>query len=1366
MVPIMNFAFYQSFVRQISAVFFFEPYSRKNTCIICVKKSCILVLLAGSLQVVGIKTAEAQADFVTVGTGTAEYATFYGAYASSEGGTGKTYIVHGETVDLGAVVVSSSDVSLSILPDSTTGTGANATIDAQGGSRFFLLEANALNVSLTRITLSGAQTNGASSIQDGGAIYAHSATITGSGTFQNNKASQGGGAVWGFEGISLDGEFVFSGNQAQQAGGALYGFDSVTIAGNNRFSDNTAAESAGGAVWSYEALTVSGVNVFENNTSYLDGGAIYGFESINISGENTFSNNTVVSNVTSTGVVSSGGAIYAVSSLTFSGSGSIANFTGNKVAGAQNDVYLGGQLSQFTVTIQDSGVYHFGGGITTSSRGNLVVKNGANVVMGEGSISKIDSTVTLDNALLTVQGGTSTTFSIGTAAGSFVDSTANGPNFLNFEHSVDQAGLVLTGNATGLSGQTQTKPTVTLTGTNADQYVGYVSAINDAGITTATAPISSVGPFLRFAPAASGGGLTFEQAGETVVGTGTVTSGNVLIATGNGDSGGSLTFSDSTVLTFQSNTDTIRVISGGGSAADLTTGAPFLAVTTGNLTLTVQNIQFSNGYSDSDGGAISAASEINLIGAVEFANNATAGKGGAAAAQTITINGQAAFTDNQSTGSGGALSAQSATINGNSTFSGNKSSDSGGAIAANTIVISGRQTFTGNSAQNVGGALAGNSITFSGVSSTIIFSGNRQGVSATAAGTPNDIYLTNDSTTGALGALTIQDTGTYSFGGGIDASGGGSVTVANGANAALIDSSVSLFTGTLTTDSDSQLTIQDSANAAINGTATLAGTLTTEGAGRLVVNSSNVSFPAGSTANLGGLTLIGSGIKQTFHGGVVLSGEAGVTWNGNGFSQIDFQSASSVSVSDTATAVVYDTAGNQLTAEYFKGMTNLNNSALILGSNDELQNLPSDEYSSVLYNVRLGFDSESGNYVLQSIRNSVNSSDWGGNVPAADHLFGDSIFDVPTDEEVYQNTARLTREGVASAGSAMVNRISFLNRQLTHREAGLGFCCPNDPCTTEEACAPNRSFCRNSGTDKYLWVAGYGLGSSVQRYKGFGDYDFNSGAALFGIDWYGGKKSATGAIADYEAAASLYFGYGQSTVKSFGSALKSKDYSFGGTLRWNDDWKYVSVLGGFHFNDFEDGSRQLTTENSGESAGVPDFNAWESTVYAELGARPTSNYCPALFGGDKTKGCVNPYAALQYISYFGDASCIDDNFEISATKLNSLQTILGLRGTYVLNRSGLLNRSILKDSFLMDSAAVSMGFAWRHEFFGRASFTATVGDNSAIIYGNAGGRDFAEYTAGLEIEISRRVTLSGDYYLYFNRYTAVNAGMGTAAIRY
>jgi len=184
------------------------------------------------------------------------------------------------------------------------------------------------------------------------------------------------------------------------------------------------------------------------------------------------------------------------------------------------------------------------------------------------------------------------------------------------------------------------------------------------------------------------------------------------------------------------------------------------------------NYTFTGNRSGISGGAIVSTGILELNGTGVFSGNSTDGDGGALYSQPnyatgstpkFTINGNVTFENNTAGEYGGAIvsvAGMTTTPDANVTFSGN-SAKYGGAIDSNgTVTIEGNVSFIDNTASERGGAINqdhDNGIIFKGDDTSVTFSGN------TANGVNNDIQTKS--------SVTIQDKGTYSFGGGINAEG-------------------------------------------------------------------------------------------------------------------------------------------------------------------------------------------------------------------------------------------------------------------------------------------------------------------------------------------------------------------------------------------------------------------------------------------------------------------------------------------------------------------------------------------------------------------------------------------------------------------
>lgn len=245
-------------------------------------------------------------------------------------------------------------------------------------------------------------------------------------------------------------------------------------------------------------------------------------------------------------------------------------------------------------------------------------------------------------------------------------------------------------------------------------------------------------------------------------------------------------------------------------------------------------------------------------------------------------------------------------------------------------------------------------------------------------------------------------------------------------------------------------------------------------------------------------------------------------------------------------------------------------------------------------------------------------------------------------------------------------------------------------------------------------------------------YDYSAGGMLVGADWQG-------PVADM----GLFYGYGQTNIDSIASGLDSKDHTFGGYMKWDSlaFGGYTTVLGDFSFSDAKG------TRNYNGQGYRGDFDSTQSSVYLERGWKYQNG-----LGVN-----VNPYAVLQYIGYNADEFS-DDVLTVGGVNYESLRTKAGLR----------LDRDFCRHGNLWN---LSTGFAWNHELLDtNADFMATTNFGgqpvSATIFGNNAGRDWFEYTTGAKVALTENVTLSGDYFLYVNERSTLNAGMGTFTWRY
>lgn len=1146
---------------------------------------------------------------------------------------------------------------------------------------------------------------------DGGAIYGdEDVYISGINKFTNNVAGDDGAAIKAWGNLYLSGQNAFTYNLSTEDGGAINTGDIANISGTNVFSHNTAGED-GGAIASYYDIYISGNNAFANNTAADDGGAIYSSGDIYIRGTSEFSNNAAADE---------GGAIVVYDNVYFQGSGSIATFTGNKVGNdqdgwKQNDIFI--REGNFDpgdsngVHFSGAGTYFFGGGIDASNDGLLLeVADGANVTFGEGSITDVGGTFFTNNALVKIQGGTKTHF--------YAANVLLTDSLVNFEHSIAQAGKVLSTDNTSIL---ESMPIVTLTdpGTKA---IGYVSKVDTTGITTSVKNDAQIGTFNRLTYNPTTNGLAFDSSANALDEL-SAQSGDVLIATGDGQATAMQSFNGPTTLTVQSNSTEIRTITAGAgmtdgngaffaqmepgatlslnlsnvkfvggkgapdSDGDYTGGALFSA---GDLAVRGNNVEFSGNsadyggalgaYSDSGtqkitltgsfifsnnsankiGGAIYAYGDVNISGTNVFANNSAVDDGGAIYGDYgVYISGTNKFVNNSAGDDGGAINAwDDINLSGTTEFINNSSGNWGGAIYGQygPINISGSTVFANNTASEDGGAIyASDSLSFTGDGSVAIFEGNKVG-NDEDGWKNNDIYA---------GRVSIQDAGTYFFGGGILAE---------------------------------RLTIgsEEGGEGEVGPTVAFGENSVTEASDALVIQNATLGFEIGT---------------PTVHEKTPYINAAGTE---GGATEVVI---ANVSTFFTATDS-YDGKG---TTDVVLVEADADTDLSALQSNDQ----PYVDNNLWKITTALAESATGASQYIATIEGKDPGSRFGNGYAAMD-LYTNEFYNNDYSDSMLRGLVNgSTGELFASAATAQVERINYINRTLANRLA------IEDLPVSEAGAGTMRGQSGSCLTGRNVWVSGYGIGGDANMRHSFSGYDYNAGGSMFGMDW----SSCTAKLG-------VYYGYGQTTMAAVASNLKSKDHTFGAYSNWENDWGYTTLTGGFSFSNADARRHDLMGPSTGE------YDSWQANVYLEKGVRYQNEAGLVL----------NPYFSLQYVSYQSD------DFNIGALNVgdvdfNSFRTILGMR---------------LSKNFCAKwgMTQVKTGFSWNHELLDSdATFVASttlpaLRPRSTTVVGNGAGRDWFEYNVGVGVDLNARVNVSGDYFLMVNRYSTLNAGMGTVTVKF
>ncbi|MDO5581905.1 MAG: autotransporter domain-containing protein [Planctomycetia bacterium] len=951
----------------------------------------------------------------------------------------------------------------------------------------------------------------------------------------------------------------------------------------------------------------------------------------------------------------------------------------------KNDIYTYGSQG---VTFNGAGTYSFEGGIHTEagSGGGLTLENGANVTLESGSINVIDNGLNINGATLNI----------------VLNSKNRHENIADIPSFNDGATQFTVGGTNAASNGGVMKFVVD----NAIQNYWYLGAIGNFNGWNNSMIITQV----------NGGNGSAAIAGEklgSAIWLG-ITKGNFLAVR---KSGGTTTQNESNTFNgafetgsgaaFAAN-DVVYLANDLNATGEVNVGSGITAFgvvsnstsevctitatgdhrffnVEGGTAITLDNVTFKDGNAGSNnhGGAIlsrndNATLTLNSAGSIgtAFQNN-SAVNGGAIEAGTVNLNGTFSFSNN--------------------TASLNKAGNGGegGAIDAWNVTLSGKNTFTKNTAVN-GGAIWAQNLTFEGTDSIAFFSNN------TASESGNDIYIGQYWKTGAPGTLTFNDNGVYKFLDGI-----------------YID-------GTTEMNDSVRVTFGNLSNNTMNGKTT--------------INSQQAAdFADGATLKFNGGLTLGNGVIQSFDNAeVTLAGTLGVTCGDpNSFNtQADFSSADSLTVADGTKFVIYDTAGNEMTAKDFAGK-GIGAKTLVLGTpgSAELKKIVPDDFSyeSLLYSVSL----ESGqDIVLKSSEKSIQPNNIEGNAASAAELFGkNAILDVQTADEVRALTNGATGELFASSAAAQMERLNYMNRLIIARTSAKSTLNQaGETIRGQQAEYSNSSVfgcsCRGTNDRKpNLWASGYYIGGETQMCGSINGQTYSCGGMLTGADWTSdfGKFGA-------------FYGYSATGLDAIASNLESKDHTFGIWSRWNSviGPGYTTVLGDFSFSNGE--GRRFFQGNAWES----DYSAWQGAVYLERGLE---------FVGERLN--LNPYFSMQYVGYSADASS-DTQLQYSAMDADSLRTILGMR--------------IERDFCLRGrSAKISSGLAWDHELLNTdLIFTAErIGSGTvAPILGNSAGRDWFEYNTGITFDWTERLTLSADYYLFANKYSVLNAGMGTVTFRY
>ncbi len=272
--------------------------------------------------------------------------------------------------------------------------------------------------------------------QNGGAIYASTATIIGS-TFTGNSTSIGnGGAIYISSGTIQ--KSIFSSNTAVQDGGAIYA--STATIQKVVFKDNMAGWGNGGAVYITDSATIENSDFLHNTSRNEGGGAIYNEGTIKIinttfdsnkafNGGGLYNKGTAViseGKFTNNNSDSDGGAIYNEGTLEINGT----EFDGNKSSGSGGAIYVktGSSLTlNDDVKFTNNAAEGSGGAIYVDNDAALNLNlNGKTVTFrGNTDISGSNDIFLNGSSTFTINGGGTVNFHGGVLGGNIVSDNVN-----------------------------------------------------------------------------------------------------------------------------------------------------------------------------------------------------------------------------------------------------------------------------------------------------------------------------------------------------------------------------------------------------------------------------------------------------------------------------------------------------------------------------------------------------------------------------------------------------------------------------------------------------------------------------------------------------------------------------------------------------------------------------------------------------------------------------------------------------------------------------------------------------------------------------------------------------------------------------
>ena len=600
----------------------------------------------------------------------------------------------------------------------------------------------------------------------------------------------------------------------------------------------------------------------------------------------------------------------------------------------------------------------------------------------------------------------------------------------------------------------------------------------------------------------------------------------------------------------------------------------------------------------------------------------------------------------------------------------------GGAIYADgNLTISGNFTFNNNRAGGKGGAIyADDNVFFVGAGTVISFSGN------TAGGVANDIFLEDNDD-----VMIIRDAGTYTFGGGIDASRGSSLKIGTGATVTFGATSITTIGGTTSIEAGA-----------------------------------TVNFASGSVNTFsGGLHLIGSGSKLALGGNTTIGGRILLSYDAatDKFSELDFSGADSVTL----------LAGTQLAVSgniSAKDLMNKEYTVITGGTTPLLATLSGQSVADAVLYKTVTEVSSSNDIILKTLRKTTEeaTSAVGGNAGAAVALYDENtILDVASYDQARENASAATGEIVASDAYARLRRTfvaleraeQFLANEIAgtaSRKPASGGTAVSRGETSQAATCEIPGGAQSAPVSEKSWefaLAYSGMSGEVSSADGFDAYDYSSNTI-----WIGLKKGFRCGTAG------VMLESGNTSTESDSSEIDAQELGASAFF-------FVPITDGGTYAFLQTRFAKSDNEFSRAFAGtryLGEFSSWTYSVQGEIGTNFVLTDWLRL----------NPYTSVAY-AYTDSERFSDKGNTYSGTDAYDVEIKPGLR--------------LRADFSLADLPTfVSLGAAWTYLCIDdRLDVEVSRGNTTASVLGNRGEQNFVEASLDAGADLTENISIGAGY---------------------